>query len=448
MGLFFQKFTLLTTTILMTQFAVANEAWSEDRQWLLGNWNGSRTALEDQGYKFNLSFINESAQNIAGGYNDNSINTNASQLTLGTQFDLNKIAGWSDTTASISITKRDGQPLTNKRIADPRTGAFSSVQEIYGRGQSWRLTQFWLKKGFLDNKLQVKVGRMGFSEDFNGSHCEFQNLMLCGGQLGKTVGDIWYNGPVSSWGLNAKYKFTPELAFALGIYEVNPENALESHGFNMDMDKARGAIIPVELSWTPKLALFNGLAGEYKVGAFYSTKEAKDVMSNVDGGIWVKGETAKMHDGKHSIWLNMQQQLTARNGDPKRGLFGSANFTFNDKATTTAYLSQQVAFWYKGAFNARPNDSIGLGLAHFDVNKRVRERQNYTNELNGLDASDYTLKQYLPVQHDELNIELNYTFNWSPSVMIRPNIQFMHQPGGVKQVDDAWVLGLTTRFNF
>lgn len=117
-----------------------------------------------------------------------------------------KIAGWKDTQAQLSITKRDGQPLSTDRISDPRAPQFSSAQEIYGRGQWWRLTSAWIKK-VLNNDLQIKVGRMGLSDDFNASHCEFQNLMLCGGQLGKTVGDIWFNSPVSQWGINAKYQF-------------------------------------------------------------------------------------------------------------------------------------------------------------------------------------------------------------------------------------------------
>ncbi|WP_252715842.1 carbohydrate porin, partial [Acinetobacter bereziniae] len=42
-------------------------------------------------------------------------------------------------------------------------------------------------------------------------------------------------------------------------------------------------------------------------------------------------------------------------------------------------------------------------------------------------------------ERDELNIELNYTYQWSPAVMLRPNLQYIHQPAGVKEVDDAWV---------
>lgn len=44
--------------------------------------------------------------------------------------------------------------------------------------------------------------------------------------------------------------------------------------------------------------------------------------------------------------------------------------------------------------------------------------------------------------------ELNYTYQWSPAVMLRPNIQYIHQPAGVKEVDDAWVAGLSVKVNF
>jgi porin len=91
-------------------------------------------------------------------------------------------------------------------------------------GKIWRLTQAWVKKGFADNTVQFKVGRMGMSDDFNSSQCEFQNLLLCGGQLGKSIGSIWYNLPVGVWGTNVKYQFAPEWTFGVGAYEVNPDN--------------------------------------------------------------------------------------------------------------------------------------------------------------------------------------------------------------------------------
>lgn len=295
---FLIKLSCLTVALCTVQHSFANQPWSQDRQWLLGDWNGERQQLEKQGYKFTASIMSQAATNLDGGYNDSNTFKNAAQLALGANFDLEKIAGWDNTTANILITKRDGNALTLDRIKDPRSSALGNSQEIYGRGKIWRLTQAWVKKGFADNTVQFKIGRMGMSDDFNGSQCEFQNLLLCGGQLGKSIGSIWYNLPVGLWGTNVKYQFAPDWTLGVGVYEVNPDNiktAKNSDGFNLDMNNVKGATIPVELAWRPKLATFDGLPGEYKVGALYSTAEANDIAT-----------TGKVHDGKHSFWLNAQ----------------------------------------------------------------------------------------------------------------------------------------------
>lgn len=434
------KLSMLTIAILGSQFALANEPWSQDRQWLLGDWNGKRQQLEQQGYKFTASIMSQAATNLEGGYNDSNTFENAAQLSLGANFDLEKIAGWKDTTASLVVTKRDGNALTLERIKDPRSSQLGNAQEIYGRGKIWRLSQAWVKKGFVDNTVQVKFGHMGMSEDFNSSQCEFQNLLLCGGQLGKSIGSIWYNSPVGVWAANVKYQFAPEWTLGVGVYEVNPDNIKtesNSDGFNLDMNNVKGATIPVELAWKPKLAAFNGLPGEYKVGALYSTAEANDIKT-----------AGKVHDGKQSFWINAQQQLSHAGQDPKRGLYVSFNGVVNDKATTFVQSTQQLALWYKGPFDSRPNDSIGFGIANYVVNDRAKDKQIATNESRGYYSYDPIASDYIPIQDDELNVELNYTYQWSPAVMLRPNIQYIHQPAGVKEVDDAWVAGLSVKVNF
>lgn len=434
------KLSVLTLAVLGSQFALANEPWSQDRQWLLGDWNGKRQQLEQQGYKFTASIMSQSATNLDGGYNDSNTFENAAQLSLGANLDLEKIAGWKDTTASLVVTKRDGNALTLERIKDPRSSQLGNAQEIYGRGKIWRLSQAWVKKGFVDNTIQAKVGRMGMSEDFNSSQCEFQNLLLCGGQLGKSIGSIWYNSPVGVWAANVKYQFAPEWTLGVGVYEVNPDNIKtesNSDGFNLDMNNVKGATIPVELAWKPKLAAFNGLPGEYKVGALYSTAEANDIKT-----------AGKVHDGKQSFWINAQQQLTNKGEDPKRGLYISFNGVVNDKATTFVQSTQQLALWYKGPFDSRPNDSIGFGIANYVVNDRAKDKQIATNESRGYYSYDPIASDYIPIQDDELNVELNYTYQWSSAVMLRPNIQYIHQPAGVKEVDDAWVAGLSVKVNF
>ncbi|WMR62428.1 carbohydrate porin, partial [Pseudomonas aeruginosa] len=50
--------------------------------------------------------------------------------------DLEKILGWKATEFQFTVTERNGKNLSNDRIGDPRAGHISSVQEVWGRGQT------------------------------------------------------------------------------------------------------------------------------------------------------------------------------------------------------------------------------------------------------------------------------------------------------------------------
>lgn len=430
-------------SLTASTYIYADEFYSQNRQYLLGHWNGNRNNLSDQGIDFNLSFTNETATNIDGGFNDDSTVRNANQWTFGTTLDLEKLIDWQNTQAKISISKRDGRSLSTDRIADPRTGQFSNVQEISGRGPVWRLSQASIQKGFEQQGITVKLGRMNMGEDFNSAPCEFQNLTLCGSQVGKTVSELWYNWPITVWAANIKYDVNSASTLAIGVYESNPENTKRSKGFNLSTDGSKGVLIPVEWVWRPQP---NGLNGIYRFGAFYSTADAIDVLRDAQGEAQLLAQQRQVHSGKYNSWFVAQQQLTQHSDDPKRGLTLFLNLNINDKATSELLGSQQIALQYKGLFNARPNDSIGLGVSRTEVNKQLRARQRLENEINQI--TDYQNPAYVPIQYDETNVELNYTFNWSPSVMLRPNLQFVHQAGGLKEIKDAWVFGLTTRLNF
>ncbi len=97
----------------------------------------------------------------------------------------------------------------------------------------------------------MKVGRFE-GEDFNSFDCDFQNLALCGSQVGNWVGDQWYNWPVSQWAMRFKYNVQP-IYIRKSVYEYNPENLERGKGFNLSTDGSHGAIIPAEVVWSPKL---------------------------------------------------------------------------------------------------------------------------------------------------------------------------------------------------
>ncbi|ECJ3883171.1 carbohydrate porin, partial [Salmonella enterica subsp. enterica] len=186
-------------------------------------------------------------------------------------------------------------------------------------------------------------------------------------------------------------------------------------------DHADGVTIPAEVIWTPK-SLVNGLPGSYRVGGMYNT--ADDVANQKD--------IANPTDAKNRTfagWLAVEQQLTST-GQGRQGLHSFANFTWHDRDTNKVDNSQQIGVKYIGLADSQPNDILGLAVNRVHVNDRFADSRPAFNA----DA--------------EYNIELNYSYNTTKWLMLRPNLQYVINPGSSNNVDDALVLGLTTRIIF
>lgn len=415
-------------------------------QWGLGDWGGARSELLEQGVDVTIGYVGEGASNVHGGYNHDRTARYTAQWALGTHLDLQKLLGWQDAEFQLLVTERNGNNLSNERVSDPRAPQLSSVQEVWGRGQTWRLTQLWYRQKFFDQALDLKLGRLGVNEDFNSFPCDFQSLSFCSAPIGNVAGDVWYSGPVSQWGLRIRYNLDEQWALQVGVYEQNPSNLDTNNGFKLSGSGTRGALVPVEVIWKPSLGS-GALPGEYRLGYYHSSASANDVYDDVNGAPQVlTGQAPRSHSSKHGAWIMGQQQITAHDGDASRGLSLFASLTVHDKATSGIESFQNIGAVYKGPFDARPRDDIGLGIARLKVNDAVTRRQRLANDSSGID--DYDNPLYVPVQHSEYNIELNYGVHVTDWLTVRPNVQYVRNPGGVYEVDNAVVAGVKLQASF
>ena len=429
--------------LVLSANAMAADAFSADSKWMTGDWGGERTKLIEQGIDIKADYVGEMGYNAHGGYNDDKTGRYSDQFGLGVALDLQKLWGWDNTQAKIQLTNRNGQNISNDRIGDPRAGTLSSSQEVYGRGHMVRLTQFWIQHQMFDNKLDVKLGYFGEGEDFNTFPCDFQNLSFCGSQVGNYV-NTWYNWPVAQAAIRVKYNITPELYAQIGAYNQNPSQLEHGNGFKLSGSGTKGTVIPVELVWSPKV---NNLPGEYRVGFYKSAADAPDVREDVNGNDAVlSGADFRTRSSKKGYWFVAQQQLTTHNGDASRGLNIAANATFHDKETNLVDNYQSLMLVYKGPFDARPKDDVGIGVARLHVNDDVKKNSQLLNAANGV--SDYDNPLYTPIRETEYNVELNYGFHVTNWLTVRPNLQYVVQPGGVVKVDNALVAGLKIQSTF
>lgn len=405
--------------LMASNIAHAQDAFDPKGQYLLGDWDGKRTELLNQGIKIEANLATDTAYLANGGRHEDHAATTASQLWLGTQLNMEKLAGWDGVTVRAVVTARQGQSTTLDDLQG-EVPQMANVQGNFGRGnQKSRLSELSIEKNFKQQGLSVKAGRLGLGMDFNVMACDFQNNAFCAAQMGKWQGNIWMNTPVAQWGGRVKYQIHPEWFTQVGVYEFNTENALERHGWNLDTDHADGVTIPVEVVWQPKTAI-NGLPGSYRVGGMYNTanelKNQKDVANPTDA----KNRT-------FAGWLAVEQQLTST-GAGRKGLHSFANFTWHDRVTNKVDNSQQLGLKYIGLFNSLPNDVLGVAMNRVHVSDRV------TNPAFNASA--------------EYNVELNYSYNPTPWLMLRPNLQYIVNPGSTNNVDDAFVLGLGTKIIF
>jgi carbohydrate-selective porin OprB len=263
---------------------------------------------------------------------------------------------------------------------------------------------------FLDQALDIKVGRFGEGEDFNSFNCDFQYLALCGSQVGNWVCDQWYNWPVSQWALRVKYNLHPDLYPQIGAYEYNPENLERGKGFNLSTDGSHGAIIPAEVVWSPKLGV-QSMPGEYRLGYYYSTADAKEIADS----------TKTSH--KQGVWVTAKQKLFQPADQTDRGLTGFVNLTFHDSDTNKVDNMQNIGLVYKGLLNQRPQDELALGVARIHIN----------DDWNDVQAKEYDT---------EYNTELYYGIHATNWLTIRPNVQYVRHVGALKNGDNTWVGGI------
>ena len=411
--------TILPLMIVAMTQAQAEQAFDPKGQYLLGDWDGKRTELAQKGVKFEANALTDTAYLADGGRDAGESPNTSAQFWLGTQLDLQKLAGWDGVTIRAVMTARQGQSTSIRDLQDPLAPQMANAQGTFGRGnQESRLTELSIEKNFKEQGLSIKAGRLGLGMDFNVMACDFASTAFCAAQMGKWQGGIWMNTPVSQWGARVKQQLNSELAVQVGVYEFNPENALERHGWNLDTDNADGVTIPAEVVWTPK-SLVNGLPGSYRVGGMYNTaddaKNQKDII------------TGQGEDRTFAGWLAVEQQLTST-GSGRHGLHSFANFTWHDRKTNKVDNSQQLGLKYIGLVDSQPNDILGLALNRVHVNNRISNPN--------LDASA------------EYNIELNYSYSPTKWLMLRPNLQYVINPGSTNSVDDAVVLGLGSRIIF
>lgn len=389
-----------------------------------GDWLGLRSASAAHGIELSAEYTSESATNLGGGERRRLRETG--QLSLAATIDAAKLMDIEGGIMQITITGRHGEDLG----AAAKLDVLQQVQEVYGRGQTWRLTQLWYEHQIVlpQGALAIKAGRVTVGEDFATFSCEFQNLTFCGAAPGNIVGEYWYNWPISQWGVRLKFKKS-SLSLQTAVYEVNEKNLDKTFTIG-HFSGGSGVLLPLEAAWSPTL---NKRPGTYKLGGWYDTSTADDVLQDhADQPYILSGRPPRQHSGRHGFYTQFQQQLTGLAHEDKAisGWTVFTRYTQADRRTATVDRQLAVGLFLTGPLSSRPQDQLGLALGQTRVNPRAARSRR-------LDPMDGTRPR------SEYAAELFYRIQVTPWLKLSPNLQWIHHPGGQSGAGDITVLGLT-----
>jgi porin len=414
-------------------------------RYVTGDWWGWRTFLHNWGVDFNLDYFSEMATNLSGGKDNFSGYPKGQgqswaytdQALFGLDLDFQKMIGWEGASLEFYVTKRTGENLS----AETNPNTLQLIQEVYGRGQTWRITDFWFKQTFFKDLLEMKLGLMNMSQEFGGFYAfPFENLTFTSGITGNVAGYSMFTWPVSQWGTDLQWNVTKSLSLRGGVFAFN--NYWISNNYYLRIDNpggTSGAVLPFEIDWKPKLPICGkDLPGLWVLGAWGNTNHeetsgaAKSVLAGAPGAAAFLGS---MFTGDYGVYGSIWQQVTAPDPErPKTGLSAFAGSIFLDPRTAYQNFQAFTGLYYWGPWSKRPYDSCGIATGYNRVAGNVRNaEQQYIASHPGSGFG---------VQSNEFVEEIFYSFDVFRGANVQPDLQYIINPGGYHSARNIIVFGI------
>ncbi len=352
------------------------------------------------GIYFNLGYTEDFSRVAAGGREQgwNPIG----HANAGVTFDLEKLIGIPSASVHVIFEERSG----NSNNGNTDIGLQQNAGPV-----KYRLVQFYWEQGFLNDRIDIQVGRTEPTLEFAVSDlsCAFVTGIFCA-QPG-----TWYSQnvnkgyPAAEWGGRVNVAITPQIYFKVGAYQDTLlSNGFMPAGFDWRTSGSTGAFIPAEVGYLTGFADVK-LPSKYDIGFWYDTSQ------------YTKGNQAgnPTVTGRSSGYIQLQQ--TVWRPDPKTNqsitLFGGAEWYDQ----SPAYSGQYYAGLYDRApwGAARPLDSIGLAATLLTIN----QSDTACSPIN------CTGTPHRGAPFDKMAMfEVNYGIGIVPGVTAKPYFAYVAQP--------------------
>lgn len=388
-----------------THVTITEPFYTWDRA--LGDLFGVRKSLEDMGISIDAALIYDSSSAWVGGLHSRS--TSRALLDVGATIDFDKMFDIAGGTFFIDFQGQNGRDSTAE-VGDIQ--GFSNI-DAPNRAQ---LNEIWYEQWFLGDLFRVKVGKL----DANG---EFAYVDHGGEFINSSMGfspTIFTlpTYPDPAFSVNVFAYPTDWLYVGFGVYDGSGAQGVATgqRGVRTFFSHNAGELFLIgEVGVV--YDLFDHLPGRVAFGAWGHTAD----FTRFDGGT---------EDGTTGFYLLADQAIWRENPDndeDEQGLSAFLQAGWADGAVSEIDTHIGGGATWTGLIPGRDDDILGLGATWVSLSDEP--------------GAGFT-------KNSELTFEWFYRLQLTPALAIKPDLQWIVDPGGDASVNDAVVGTLRVEFVF
>lgn len=384
---------------------------------------------------------------VSGGLRRKASTTGDLDLLL--TIDGEKLLGWNDSTFFVyGLGLYGGNP--SQHVGDAQ--AVSNL----AAPNTWKLFEAWYQQNFFDDRMSILFGLYDVTSEFDVIRSASELFLNSSLGTGAEFAASGRNGPstfpATSLAIRGQAILHDSIAIRAVIADGVPGDPQNPNGTQINLKSEDGIFWGTELSYYtfPKkrekgdrkellskrrLRLsFSRVGraapmeyqGKYAIGFWGYTTELND-LSDLDGS----GNPIR-RDGTYGMYGLAEHMVFHERGDSTQGLILFARAGVADPRVNRFSQYYGGGLVYQGLLPGRPTDEVGLGVAAA-LNGSHFERGQ---QQSGVLADDA-----------EIAFEFTYAINFTPEVLIQPNLQYIINPGTNPSIANAVVLGVRLGLN-
>lgn len=371
-----------------------------------GNWGDRRTKLQELGIDFYGSYVLDYSAVMSGGLRRRTALRGLLMLKAG--LDLDPLIGLEGGTGYVSVYSQTGHDSIND-VGDVQYFANNDADDFSGIYEAW-----WEQRLF-DDVLRFKLGKVDANSEFAyGVHrAEFLNTSMA---LDPTTFFMFPTYPNPSMSANAFVEPTDWFSFGAGIYDGAGALGIPTgrRSFETAFDDFNNifSIGEGQLKW-----VLGGNEGSFKLGGWYHDSSFTRFDGAADRG------TAGWYAGFDQVLLGENPDVD----DDTQGLGFFAQYGAADDHISPIGSHWGTGVAYTGLIPGRDGDICGFGVTAANLSRDP--------------GAGFSSRA-------ETAFELFYKAQLTPWLTLKPDIQYIRNPGGAAGVDDAVAATLRLELSF